>query len=74
MSFFAILPALLAGLLALVFLFNAEKQEDFVGKFWFFLIGLLFLWLTVFLLKLGIKTSNKIEDYNPNNIEYIDDY
>jgi len=72
MSFFAILPAILSGIITIVLLFNAEKSEERVGKFWCFMLGLMFLWVTVSLLRIGLKPSYSDVEYNTNNTEYID--
>ena len=75
MEIFAVMPAALSAIVAISLLRNAETSDEYIGKIWSLILGLLFVWATIFLLKLGIGYSSKTKNtYSKTNTEYYYDY
>ena len=74
MEFFALLPAIFSAVVAIALLYNSEKDDEYIGKIWCFILGLVFVWVTVFLAKLGmgyVNDDKKIE--KKQQTEYYSD-
>lgn len=69
-----LLPAILAGIIAIVLLYNSEKEEEFAGRLWSLIFGILFVMATIFLTKLAIEYSSKFNKNEVQETEYFYDY
>ena len=72
MDFFAFLPAILCGIIAVAFLNNGEKTEDdYAAKFWCYAFGIMFVFFTIYLANIGIEYSKPKYIHSVTN-EYYD--
>jgi hypothetical protein len=74
MEFFALLPSIFSAIVAIALLYSAEKDDEYIGKIWCFILGLVFVWVTIFLVKLGmgyVNDDKKVE--KKQQTEYYSD-
>ena len=73
-DFFALLPIILCGIVAVYMFTKSEGNIDFVSKFWQMVTGIIFILITVCMLKCTNNIQHKpIDDRNvPYN--YYEDY
>lgn len=56
--------AVLSVIVSVTLLYNAEKTDEYVEKFWCLIIGFVFAWVSIFLFKKGL--TGDFPTYNPN--------
>ena len=72
MVFFLAILAVVSGIISIAFLFYAEKAEEYIDKFWDLILGILFVFFTIYLAENSIEFSKKEKTFaNPEyNIYY----
>jgi uncharacterized membrane protein len=71
MEIFPLLPAIFSAIISIMLFYNAEKEFEWVSKIWSLMIGLVLVFVTIFLAELGMKFINEEKKSNQIRTEYF---
>ena len=71
MSFSTFLLIIISCIITVTLFYNAEKNNDYVSKIWFFMLGVITVIITIAMLKFSLDKPDYSDNYEDIQKKYI---